>query len=68
MDSYTYTFMCWALKYSKYRARIVKLLTSPGIDSKESIFASLCSQAGRYNNPTILFQAPIECLKIPDQA
>jgi len=33
------------------RVRIFKLLRSPGIDSKESVPASLCSLAGRYDSP-----------------
>ncbi len=49
-------------------ARLIKLLRSPGIDSKESI-PRLCSLAGLYDNPiTTRFLAPIECLKIPAQA
>jgi hypothetical protein len=45
------------------RARIFNLLWSPGIDS-----ASLCSQAGLYDNhiPTRSL-APIDCSKIPAQ-
>ncbi len=39
-----------------------KLLRSPEIESKES--ASLCSLAGRYDNPIPLFPAPIDCSKI----
>jgi hypothetical protein len=44
------------------RARIWKRLRSPGIDSKESVFA------GRYDNPILTrFLAPIDCSKIPAQ-
>ncbi len=44
-----------------HRDSIFKLLRSPGIDS-----ASLCSLAGRYDNPiTTRFLAPIDCSKIP---
>ncbi len=48
-------------------ARIFKRLWSPGINSKEWInSASLCSLAGRYDNPIPpRFLAPIDCLKIP---
>ncbi len=43
------------------RDGIFKLLWSPGIDS-----ASLCSLAGRYDNPIpIQFLARIDCSKIP---
>jgi hypothetical protein len=43
------------------RARIFKRLRSPGIDS-----ASLCSLAGRYDNPIpSRFLAPMCCSKIP---
>jgi hypothetical protein len=49
-----------------YRARISKLLWSPGIDSTNS--PSLCSLAGRYDNPIpARFLAPIDFLKIPAQ-
>ncbi len=44
-------------------AGIFKLLWSPGIDS-----ASLCSLAGRYDNPIpTRFLAPKDCSKIPAQ-
>jgi len=47
-------------------ARIFKLLRSLGIDSKEFYSASLCSLAGRYDNPvSTLLLAHIDCLKIP---
>jgi len=40
---------------------IFKLLWNPGIDS-----ASLCSLAGRYDNPIPThFLAPVDCSKIP---
>jgi hypothetical protein len=49
------------------RARIFKLLRSPGIESKESI-PRLCSLAGRYYDPIpTRFPASIDCLKIPAQ-
>ncbi len=48
------------------RARIFKLLGSPGIESKGNDSASLCSLAGRYDNPIpTQFLAPIDCSKIP---
>jgi hypothetical protein len=40
----------------KYRARIFKRLWSSGIDSKGKNSASLCSLAGRYDNPIPLFK------------
>jgi hypothetical protein len=44
----------------EHRARIFKLLWSPGIDF---------NLAGRYDNPIPLrFQAPIDSLKIPAQS
>jgi hypothetical protein len=53
-------FLCVVLCVEQvfiYRARIFKLLRSPGIDS-----ASLCSLAGRYANPIpTQFLAPIDC-------
>ena len=50
-----------------YKSRIFKRLRSPGIDSKVNS-ASLCSLAGRYDNPIpVRFLAPIDCLKIPAQ-
>jgi hypothetical protein len=43
-------------------ATIFKLLRSPGIDSKEINSASLCSLAGRCDNPIpTRFLAPIDC-------
>ncbi len=50
------------------RARIFKLLWSPGIDTKVHMnSASLCSLAGRYDNPIpFRFLAPIDSLKIPE--
>jgi hypothetical protein len=49
---------------SSKRADIFKLLTSPGIGSKESISASVCSLAGRYDNPTpTRFLSPVDCYK-----
>jgi hypothetical protein len=48
---------------SSTRDGIFKLLRSPGIDS-----ASLCSLAGRYDNPIpTQFLASIDCSKIPAQ-
>jgi hypothetical protein len=45
-------------------ARIFILLRSLRIDSHESILASLCSLAGRYDNPySTRFLAPIDCSK-----
>jgi hypothetical protein len=58
-----YSIVGWkAGKNSKeYRARLFKLLRSPGIDS-----ASLCSLADRYDNTIpFWFLAPIDCYKIP---
>jgi hypothetical protein len=46
------------------RYGIFTSLRSPGIDS-----TSLCSQAGRYDNPIpSRFLAPIDCSKIPAQS
>jgi hypothetical protein len=51
------------LNVYKLRARIFKLLRSPGIDS-----ACLCSLAGRYDNPIhTRFPSPMDCSKIPAQ-
>jgi hypothetical protein len=47
------------------RGGIFKLLSSPGIESKES-FRQPCSLAGRYDNPIpTRILAPIDCSKIP---
>jgi hypothetical protein len=51
----------FASAQSQIRDGIFKLLRSPGIDS-----ASLCSLAGRYDNP-IRSLAPMDCSKIPEQ-
>ena len=51
------------LPRTQVSAGIFKRLRSPGID-----FASLCSLAGRYDNPIPpRFLAPIECYEIPVQ-
>ncbi len=52
---------------SHIRVQILKLLRSPGIDSKEPVPPGcVCSLAGRYDNPIpTLFLAPIDCFKIP---
>ncbi len=51
----------YALYTTVYRGSISKLFWSPGIDS-----ASLCSLAGRYDNPIpTRFLALIDCSKIP---
>ncbi len=48
---------------------IFKLLRSPWIKLKGIDFASLCSLAGRYDNPIpTQFLAPIDCYKIPAQS
>jgi len=49
-----------------YKDGVFKLLKSPGIDSKAPDSASLCSLAGRYDNPIpIRFLEPRDCSKIP---
>ena len=49
----------------RYRARIFKCLWGPGIESKECP-ASLCSLAGRYDNPVPpRFLAPMDFIKVP---
>jgi hypothetical protein len=46
---------------ARFRARIFKVLRSPRTNS-----ASICSLAGRYDNPIpTRFLAPLDCLKIP---
>jgi hypothetical protein len=51
----------------KNGVRILKLLKSPKIDSKEPI-PRLWSLVGRYDNPIpTRFLTPIDCLKIPAQ-
>jgi hypothetical protein len=55
--------VCQALPFALNTTRdgILKLLTSPGIDS-----ASICSLSGRDDNPIpTRFLAPIDCSKIP---
>ncbi len=66
VKAYLYVY-CIAHFIAKNRARVFKLLIAQnqfqGINS-----ASLCSLAGRYNNPIpTRFLAPIDCLKIPEQ-
>jgi hypothetical protein len=49
-----------------YRARIFSLLRSPRNRFQRINFASLCSLAGRYDNPILTrFLIPIDCFKIP---
>jgi hypothetical protein len=59
----------WAGRGGRWdRARIFKRLWSPGIDSKDQGInsASLCSLAGRYDNPIpTRCLAPIDFFKIP---
>ncbi len=49
-------------------ARIFKLLSSPSIDSKESIPPAYVAMAGRYNNPIptrfLWILTPIDRLKV----
>jgi hypothetical protein len=51
----------------KYWDGILQLLRSPGIGTKGSDSAILCSLAGRCDNPFSYtrFHAPIDCFKIP---
>ncbi len=56
----------YAIHVLQYRARIFKSLWCPGLDFKKINSASLCNQAGRYDNIPTRFLAPIgpiDCFK-----
>jgi len=60
----------WPRAHSEmtHRARIFKCLWGPGIDQKGMNSASLCSLAGRYDNPIPpQCLAPVDFLTIPGQ-
>jgi hypothetical protein len=56
--------MNW-MEVKRTEAVFLKLLWSPGIDSKELI-PPACALAGLYNNPiSARFLAPLDCSKVP---
>jgi hypothetical protein len=62
-------FSAWALecfRINVFRARILKLLWIPGIDSKEPIPPAYVAWWAGNSIPS-RFLAPIDCLKIPAQ-
>ncbi len=63
-----FTHPAFAKTQCKYRARILKLLRSPGIDSKASIPPAYVAWRASTRSPIpTRFLATVDCLKLPTQ-